>query len=652
MRASGSMVAPATRSPAGPVAVLCAMLLVLAMPAAARAQATVVAAGDIACSPTTSAFNGGYGSFGADPRCHQKYTSDLFAALQPTVVLALGDTQYGKATLDDFLASYDRSEAGTAISWGRAKAITRPAVGNHEYAETDPATGSYTGARGYFDYFNGPGAATGPAGDRDKGYYSYDVTVGTRPDGSPVVWHLVALNSTCAAQTDVTAGNGQVGACAPGSAQEQWLRADLDAASTAGADCTLAYWHHPRFSATGGGDNPVMAPLWQALLDAHADVALSGHHHNYQRLAPLDAGGAVAPGRGIRQFVVGTGGHSLGMPPGLSRPVEAFDNLTYGVLRLALHDGWYEWEFVPSGSAGGFRDSGRDDCVQPPPAIGSGPEGSVRATRARFTFSGRSAAGFQCRLDGAPWQPCASSADYGDLAEGEHVFAVRAASPTGSRELATAERHFRVDRTPPGATTSLRPGHVFTGLVALDASAVDASPVTQVEWLLDGRVVAVDDAPPWTAAWDSRRVADGRHRLQVRARDAVGNVGASPRIAVTVSNPPPRLAAKLTVASAARLRSVLARGLRARVRCSRPCRLRARLELGARTARRLDVPRRIASARAARLRERHDRVRLSPRPAVRRRLSRVRRLAADIVVVAADADGRSRALRRRVVLRR
>ena len=610
----------------------------------------MVAAGDIACSPAANAFNGGYGTLGADPRCHQKYTSDLFGPLHPATVLALGDTQYGGATLADFLESYDRSDAGVPISWGRAKAITRPAVGNHEYAERDPDTGAFTGARGYFDYFNGPGAATGPAGDRDKGFYSFDLTAGTRPDGSQVVWHLIALNSNCAARTEVTSGNNLVGACAPGSAQEQWLRADLAAAES--ASCTLAYWHHPRFSATGGGDNPELAPLWDALLEGHADVVLAGHHHNYQRLPPLDAAGVAAPGRGIRQFVAGTGGHSLGTPAALTRAVEAFDNRTYGVVRLGLHDGWYEWEFVPAGPAGTFRDAGRGDCVQPPPAIGDGPEGVTSATRVAFSFSGRSAAGFQCRVDAASWRPCASPAAYDGLPDGDHVFSVRPASPTGASELAAAERRFKVDRTPPSVTTSIVSGRAFTGLVALDAAAVDAGPVTQVSWLLDGRVIATDRIPPWTAAWDSRSAPDGRHRLRIRATDAVGNVGVSPPVSVTVSNPPPRLAVALTVASRLRLRSVLRYGLPIGARCSRACRLVARLGVDARTARRLGIPKTIASARAARLRKRHAGVRMSVRPAVRQRLSRVRRLRTRVVLVATDARSESRVVRRKVILPR
>ncbi|HSD76383.1 MAG TPA: hypothetical protein VLA98_03225, partial [Solirubrobacteraceae bacterium] len=126
----------------------------------------VAAAGDIACNASEDAFAGGAGTA---RRCAQTRTSDLLLELDPTYVLPLGDEQYYRGTLEDFMASYDPS-------WGRLKAISRPAIGNHEY---------FSGGDGYFDYFNGPGVFSGPAGDRDKGYYSFDV-------GG---WHLIALNS-------------------------------------------------------------------------------------------------------------------------------------------------------------------------------------------------------------------------------------------------------------------------------------------------------------------------------------------------------------------------------------------------------------------------------------------------------------------------
>src|SRR5215213_10286370 len=131
----------------------------------------------------------------------------------------------------------------------------RPAVGNHEYGTP--------GAAGYFDYFNGPGVYDGPAGPRDKGYYSYNLGA----------WHVVTLNSQC---SDGKVNNPYRGACAAGSPQERWLRADLAAHRTR---CTLALWHHPLFSSGIEATNGAVRPLFQALYDGGADVLVTGHDH-------------------------------------------------------------------------------------------------------------------------------------------------------------------------------------------------------------------------------------------------------------------------------------------------------------------------------------------------------------------------------------
>ena len=280
----------------------------------------VAAAGDIACDPTSASFAGGLGT---STQCHAKYTSDILPGRALSAVLPLGDLQYESGTLTSFLGSYD-------LSWGRLKGTTYPAVGNHEYKTS--------GAAGYFDYFNGIGQLTGRAGERGRGYYSFDV-------GS---WHLIALNSNC----------GQAGGCGAGSPQETWLRADL-AAHPAG--CTLAYWHAPRFSSGQHGDSSSLQPFWQALYDNGAEVVLSGHDHDYERFAPQTATGGADPVNGIREFVVGTGGRShssLGLPKPNS---EVQNNDTYGVLKLTLHPGSYDWRFVPEAGKT-FTDSGSESC--------------------------------------------------------------------------------------------------------------------------------------------------------------------------------------------------------------------------------------------------------------------------------------------------
>jgi acid phosphatase type 7 len=281
----------------------------------------VMAAGDIACDPSDSP---------SPTSCRQLDTSNLLRDGNPHAVLPLGDLQYSDATLAQFTGSYDPS-------WGGLKGRTRPAPGNHEYKTS--------GAAGYFDYFNGPGNAGGRAGDRTKGYYSHDVGA----------WHLVALNSECS----------EVGGCGPGSAQEQWLRQDLARHPRA---CTLAYWHHPRFSSGNHGNSESTHGLWQALWEAGAEIVLSGHSHDYERFAPQNPSALHDPGHGIREFVVGTGGKNLTSFETLQPNSEARNAVTFGVLALTLRPGSYRWQFLPvAGSS--FTDSGSGTCHHAPPPV-------------------------------------------------------------------------------------------------------------------------------------------------------------------------------------------------------------------------------------------------------------------------------------------
>jgi calcineurin-like phosphoesterase family protein len=307
-------------------------------PASAGGDPVIVAAGDIACDPASHLFAGGAGSGSA---CHMKATARLVREQDPTAVLTLGDDQYENGELSKFEQSY-------ASSWGAFKSITHPAVGNHEY--NDPAGG----ASGYFHYF---GSA---AGSPSRGYYSYDV-------GS---WHLIALNSECS----------NVGGCQFGSPQERWLRKDLASHSNT---CTLAYWHEPRWSSGQHGSNPAYSAFWTDLYDAHADVVLVGHDHDYERFAPQNPFGKYDP-RGVREFVVGTGGknhYAIG-PPIANSQVRNDD--TFGVLRLTLRPTGYDWHFLPEPGKT-FTDSGSADCV------GAGPN-AVKASpriRGRVLFRDR-----------------------------------------------------------------------------------------------------------------------------------------------------------------------------------------------------------------------------------------------------------------------
>ncbi len=251
-------------------------------------------------------------------------TATLLDGLAGTVI-TLGDNVYESGTVSEFTNCY-------GPSWGRHLARTMPSAGNHDY--------NTPGASGYYGYF---GAA---AGDPAKGYYSYDLSA----------WHIVVINSNC----------GAIGGCAAGSPQEVWLRSDLAAHPAA---CTMAYWHHPRFSSgSSHGDTPAMQPIWQALQDAGADLVLSGHEHNYERYMPQTAAGAADP-HGIVEFVVGTGGRShYGFSaPDANSLVRNSD--TYGVLKLTLHATSYDWRFVPEAGKT-FTDTGTANCQPEVASVG------------------------------------------------------------------------------------------------------------------------------------------------------------------------------------------------------------------------------------------------------------------------------------------
>ncbi len=263
----------------------------LAAPAAAHAARplTVYAAGDIAdCRYNRAADSGAAG------------TAALIAKGDPeALILTLGDHTYPSGAPAEFSDCY-------APTWGQFKARTRPTPGNHEYTSGK--------ATGYFDYF---GELAGPAG---RGYYSFDKSG----------WHFISLNS------DLKPADHQ--------RQLLWLKDDLAASK---ARCTLAYWHAPMYSSGGHAPSKRMQDIWRALHAAGVELVLSGHDHDYERLAPMDADGQPDMARGVRQFVVGTGGAMLTPFLWLNDQSEARSNWRTGVLKLVLKENSYEWELLP-----------------------------------------------------------------------------------------------------------------------------------------------------------------------------------------------------------------------------------------------------------------------------------------------------------------
>ncbi len=223
---------------------------------------------------------------------------------------------YESGTADEFTKCY-------GATYGKFLSRTFPAPGNHEY--------TLAGADGYYNYF---GARAGP--DR-RGYYSFDL-------GS---WHIISLNSN----VDM----------AKGSVQEAWLRADLLANRS--KPCTLAFWHHPRFSSgVTHGNDARSADVWNALFEFNADVVLVGHDHIYERFGPQDPLANTNPLKGIRQFVIGTGGADL-LPEGvLKANSEVRIANVFGITKFELGDGKYTWVFLSE--SGAVADSGAANCVK------------------------------------------------------------------------------------------------------------------------------------------------------------------------------------------------------------------------------------------------------------------------------------------------
>lgn len=228
----------------------------------------------------------------------------------PGHVFALGDLAYMEGTAQQFRDCY-------APTWGRHRSRTWPVPGNHEYLTA--------GAAPYFEYF---GELAGTPGD---GFYSF--TLGN--------WRMIALNSNIPMDRS--------------SPQYVWLQRELQTTQK----CTAAFWHHPRFSSGPNGDTLNTAPLWDLLYAAGVDVILNGHDHMYERYLPMNPNGQLDRDRGIREFVVGTGGAQLSRF-GAVKPNSAARYEGYGVLKVVFGDGRYDWEYLPA--TPGFSDSGFDVC--------------------------------------------------------------------------------------------------------------------------------------------------------------------------------------------------------------------------------------------------------------------------------------------------
>jgi acid phosphatase type 7 len=257
--------------------------------------AVLVGAGDIGeCGPTS----------GSD------MTARLLDSTEGTVFTA-GDNAYPSGRAQDFRTCYEPT-------WGRHKARTRPAPGNHDY--------EVPGAADYFAYF---GANAGPVG---QGYYSY--TAGN--------WLVLSLNS-----------NVPIGRA---SAQMAWVQTEL---TMSASRCAMAYFHHSPFSSGGHGDHLYLHDMWRELHSQGVEIVVAAHDHLYERFAPMNGEGRLDTAQGTRLFIAGTGGARL-VAFVRAAPNSEVRLSQFGVLKLTLRPGAYQWEFLQA--SGGVGDSGTGTC--------------------------------------------------------------------------------------------------------------------------------------------------------------------------------------------------------------------------------------------------------------------------------------------------
>jgi hypothetical protein len=332
--ASGS--ASATSAAKGPVT-----------PITSSGDPVVVAVGDIARPPTSTCLPNS---------CPQTATAGLAQTFNPNAVLVLGDNQYDSGSLAEYTGSYQ-------LSWGQDfNSIVHPIPGNHEYGTS--------GAGGYFQYF---GQAIGGTNNAPNGDYSFNISV---PGGTS--WHIIALNSDCSGDSSCADQSGGT----TWANQNAWLQNDLNSETS---NCTLAMWHHPLFSAGWSTGSPGVQQLWNELYAAHADIVLNGHDHLYEQYAQQNSSGGF-DANGIREFVVGTGGESLN---GIINPNDVgYPNLensqsAYGVLKLRLHAGSYDWAFVNTSGQTMSGASRTQGCHGRSPAL----QGAPAPTRAMATIA-------------------------------------------------------------------------------------------------------------------------------------------------------------------------------------------------------------------------------------------------------------------------
>jgi hypothetical protein len=260
---------------------------------------------------------------------------DVIAKNPDAIVFTAG------ANVTDTTAGAVYADCFNNSGWGKFLPRMRAAVSQRDFT-----IGSANGANG-----NGVNQVYGYLADKagaPNGWYSFDV--GT-------AWHVIVLNTA-------TWQFGADNLTNPSSAQNKWLSDDLAATTR---PCVMAILNTRRFYSYGAGENFNIRQIWNALYGAGADLVVSGTDKYYERWAPQSYDGVKDEARGVRQFIVGTGGRTLDNFAKDWKPLTAVPNLEVrdatvnGVLKLTLNAGSYNWEFIPA-TVGGFTDTGTANC--------------------------------------------------------------------------------------------------------------------------------------------------------------------------------------------------------------------------------------------------------------------------------------------------
>ena len=367
---------------------------------------------------------------------NDELTAQLLDAIDGTIML-LGDGAYAAGSPVEY-------ETCFGPTWGRHKARIRPAPGERDYATP--------GAAGYFGYF---GDAAGSAAE---GWYSYDLGE----------WHVVVLN------TEVPMSEG--------SPQLIWLAQDLLAHTNV---CTVAYWHDARFFSGTPGIRTALEPAWKVLYAAGADVIVNGHTRFYERFAPQRPDEVADPAYGIRQFIVGVGGAGTSAFTTRRPNSEVLDRNTFGVLKLTLGSGTYDWEFVPIAGKT-FTDSGTGSCHGPPPPIAN--PGGPYSSEATVVFNGSASVDLQGN------EPLAYTWDFGDGTSGTGDRPTHTYTADGSYTVTLTVTDAIGDVSVPAATTVTIANLPPVVQAGFDQTAFPGQTITVTGRFTDG---LVKDSP-WT----------------------------------------------------------------------------------------------------------------------------------------------------------